>query len=75
MKSNLGSLFSLVRLRLRVILGKLWNLAGVPGLVRDCDYHAGVTDAHVQVRVRELFTIVQVNQAGLRVLQEQKECS
>ena len=43
----------------------LYNLAGVPGLVRDCDYEAGVTDATVKVRVRDLFTIVTVN--GLEI--------
>ena len=53
------------RLRIRVLFGILFNLAGVPGLVRDCDYRAGVTDAYVKVRVRELFTIVEVN--GLEI--------
>lgn len=48
-------------MRLRVLAGTLYNWAGIPGLVRDCDYEAGVTDAHVKVRVRELYTIVTVH--------------
>jgi len=54
-------LFSLLRLRLRVLAGKLYNLAGVPGIVRDCDYNANVCDARIQVRAREMFTIITVN--------------
>ena len=49
------------RLRIRVALGILFNLVGIPGLVRECEYHASVADAHVKVRVRDLFTIVEVN--------------
>jgi hypothetical protein len=60
-----NSVYSWVRLRVRLALGMLFNLAGVPGLVRDCDYRAGVTDATVKVRVRDLFTIIEVN--GLEI--------
>jgi hypothetical protein len=52
---------SWIRLRARVLLGKLYNLAGVPGLVRNCEYDAGITRAHVSVRVGDLFTVVRVN--------------
>lgn len=45
----------------RLWLGKLANLAGFPGFVRECDYEAGVAQAHIQVRVRGLFTVVCVN--------------
>ena len=58
-------LWSKLRLRMRVLLGQLYNLAGVPGLVRNCDYEAGVADAHIRVRVRDLYTIVEVN--GLEI--------
>ena len=57
--------YSWIRLRIRLALGMVFNLAGVPGLVRDCDYVAGVTDATVKVRVRDLFTIITVN--GLEI--------
>lgn len=56
---------SWLRLRLRVLAGKLYNLAGVPGIVRDCDYAATAHDVKIQVRARELFTIVTVN--GLEI--------
>jgi len=57
--------FSWIRLKVRLALGMLYNLAGVPGLVRNCDYEAGVADATVKVRVRDLFTIIEVN--GLEI--------
>lgn len=57
--------YSWIRLRIRLALGMLLNLAGVPGLVRECDYEAGITDATVKVRVRALFTIIEVN--GLEI--------
>lgn len=50
-----------IRLRIRLLMGMLYNLAGVPGLVRECDYKAGVTDATIKVRVRDLFTVIEVN--------------
>jgi hypothetical protein len=56
---------SWLRLRLRLLAGKLYNLAGVPGIVRDCDYAATAHDVKIQVRARELFTIVTVN--GLEI--------
>ena len=46
---------------MRVFVGKFLNVAGVPGLVHDCDYVAGITDAKVRVQVGELFTIITVN--------------
>jgi len=49
------------RLRIRVALGILFNLVGIPGFMRECEYHASVANAHIKVRVRDLFTIVQVN--------------
>jgi hypothetical protein len=55
------ALFRRLILRFTVAMGVLYNWAGIPGLVRDCDYDAGVTDAHIKVRVGELYTIVSVN--------------
>src|SRR5438309_1210221 len=52
---------SWLRLRLRVLAGKLYNLAGIPGIVRDCDYSATICDARIRVRSKELFTIITVN--------------
>jgi hypothetical protein len=57
--------YSWVRSRARIVLGKLFNLAGIPGLIQDCDYEAGITDATIKVRVRDLFTIIEVN--GLEI--------
>lgn len=57
--------YSWIRLRARLALGMLFNIAGIPGLVQNCDYEAGVTDATVKVRVRDLFTIIEVN--GLEI--------
>src|SRR5579863_1293439 len=37
---------SWIRLRLRVLAGKIYNLAGVPGIVRDCDYAATAHDTY-----------------------------
>jgi hypothetical protein len=56
---------SWIRLRIRLALGALFNLTGVPGIVEECDYKAGVTDATIKVRVRDLFTIIEVN--GLEI--------
>lgn len=54
-------MYSWVRLRTRLAFGVLFNLAGVPGLVRECVYEAKVTDAHISVRVRDIYTVIQVN--------------
>lgn len=54
-------ILSWLRLRLRVLAGKLYNLAGVPGIVRNCDYGATAHDIRVQVKAGELFTIITVN--------------
>ena len=54
-------MLSHLRLSLREWTGRLLNLAGVPGLVRDCDYYAGICDAHIKVRRGDLFTVVSVN--------------
>jgi len=58
-------MYSWVRLRTRLALGTVFNLAGIPGLVRDCDYQAGIADATIKVRVRDLFTVIEVN--GLEI--------
>lgn len=52
---------SRIRLWMRVFGGKVYNLAGIPGIVRDCDYSASAYDARIKVRSKELFTIITVN--------------
>lgn len=52
---------SWIRLRLRLILGTILKLAGIPGLVRECDYEAEAVDARISVRVREMYTIIHIN--------------
>lgn len=47
------------------MIGAILNVAGVPGLVKDCDYEVGITDATVKVRVRDSFTIIEVS--GLEI--------
>jgi len=59
--STLCFLFKWIRFRIRLTLGIVYNLAGVPGLVCECDYEAGVTDALIKVRVHDIYTIIQVN--------------
>ena len=56
-----NGVLSWLRLRLRVLAGKVYNLAGVPGIVRDCDYGATAHDVRVQVKAGEMFTIISVN--------------
>jgi len=56
-----NQILSWLRLRLRVFAGKLYNLAGVPGIIRECDYGASVSDTRIKVRVGEMFTVVSVN--------------
>jgi hypothetical protein len=58
-------LASRMRLWARVLAGKAYNIAGVPGIVRDCDYSATVCNARIRVRAKELFTIITVN--GLEI--------
>lgn len=41
--------------------GKLVNLAGLPGFVRECDYRGSATDAAIQVKRTDLYTVVTVN--------------
>jgi hypothetical protein len=53
--------FKWIRYKIRVGFGQLYNLAGIPGLMRECEYEAGITDARITVRVRDLFTIINVN--------------
>jgi hypothetical protein len=59
------TLVSRIRLWTRVVFGKAYNVAGVPGIVRDCDYSATVCNARIRVRAKELFTIITVN--GLEI--------
>lgn len=42
-------------------LGVVANLAGMPGIVRDCDYRSEGLDVCVRVRRSPLFTTVTVN--------------
>ncbi len=42
-------------------MGRLLNLAGAPGFVRDCDYDASACQATVSVKTGQLFTVVRVN--------------
>jgi len=59
--STLCFVLKWIRFRIRLAVGIVYNLAGVPGLVRNCDYEAGVTDALIKVRVHDIHTIIQVN--------------
>ena len=55
------TLWKLLKLRMRVAAGKIFNLAGIPGLIRECDYHAGITDARVKVQTGDIYTVVNVD--------------
>jgi hypothetical protein len=50
---------------IKLWFGKLLNLAGFPGLVRECDYHSQALNASVKVRKYGLYTILTVN--GLEI--------
>ena len=54
-------MLSWIRLRIRLVLGTIFNLAGIPGLVRECELEGGAVDAHISVRVHEMYTVVHVN--------------
>lgn len=55
------AVYSWLRLGILEIFGWVFNTVGVPGLVRDCEYDASVTRAHIGVRSSTLFTVVSVN--------------
>jgi hypothetical protein len=55
------AILSKARLRLRLLLGYLFNLAGVPGLVRECTYSGSAAKAEITVRLSGMFTIISVN--------------
>lgn len=57
----LRTIVGLGRLWIRVLAGKVYNLAGIPGIVRDCDYSSIACDARIKVRAKEMFTIINVN--------------
>lgn len=42
-------------------MGRLVNLAGVPGLVRECQYTSQTNPVRVVVRRTALYTIITVN--------------
>lgn len=42
-------------------LGKLANVAGFPGFIRDCEYESVGTSTRVTVRRTALYTIITVN--------------
>ena len=48
-------------LRLRWWVGKFLNLCGFTSPIRECDYQAGICEAHIIVKQRELFTIITVD--------------
>jgi hypothetical protein len=55
----------LLVLRTKAGLGKLFNLLGIPGLVRSCDYKAGVTNAQIKVQITDMYTILTVNRLDI----------
>jgi hypothetical protein len=42
-------------------IGKLANLVGYPGIVRECDYRSNAIGTSVTVKRLELYTLVSVN--------------
>ena len=51
----------MIRLWWLRLWGRIVNLAGLPGLVRECDYASGLGPTSVRVRISPLFTVVTVN--------------
>lgn len=52
---------SMLRLRARMLLGKLYNLAGIPGIVRECEYSSSACNARISVKAKPMYTIISVN--------------
>jgi hypothetical protein len=52
---------SRIRFQVRLLFGQLFNLAGVPGLVRECSYSGSAAKAEITVKQGGLFTIISVN--------------
>lgn len=50
-----------VWLYVRLWAGRIFNLAGMPGIVRNCNYEASICQASISVRTGQLFTVVRVN--------------
>ncbi len=50
-----------LRLKVFGLMGSLLNLAGAPGIVRDCEYFSEGTSTRVTVRRTALYTVVTVN--------------
>ena len=42
-------------------LGRVLNLAGLPGFMRECSYSANVCSGEIRVRKYALFTVITVN--------------
>lgn len=42
-------------------VGKVLNLAGLPGFVRECEYRGDATSASIRVRRTDLYTVVTAN--------------
>src|SRR5271157_6028102 len=59
--SPIRQILSRTRIYVRLFLGGLFNLAGIPGLVRECNYGGTTTKAEITVRHGGLFTIISVN--------------
>jgi hypothetical protein len=55
------TLWNIIRLRGRVFFGTVFNLAGFPGFVRNCEYKATVADVQIRVRVGKMFTVITIN--------------
>jgi hypothetical protein len=60
-KSIIAIALSRIRIRIRLLFGGLFKLAGVPGLVRDCRYESRTANAEITVKAGTLFTIISVN--------------
>lgn len=55
------TIWKILKLRARVAAGKIFNIAGIPGLIRECNYQAGITDVKVSVAIDDIYTVVSVN--------------
>ena len=41
--------------------GRVANVAGLPGIVRECDYYSESLEVAVRVRMNRRFTVITVN--------------
>ena len=62
MSYKVRRVLSALRYRTKFLFGCVFNTAGIPGLMQECTYQAGICDASIKVSTQSLiYTIITVN--------------